>query len=149
GTSLLFLVLPTTLVHIPLLDTVYPLLTALVLVSGLAAIETAVNADGGGPHPALSRRGGRGFAVPSGRGFWLAGLTGLLLAGSIFYTAAAGIITIPLVVYGLLRGGWRVSWLALPAAGAGALLWLVVWLAWGINMPAILQFIAAHQAEWH
>jgi hypothetical protein len=120
--TLLFLALPTLLVHVPLLDTVYPLLTTVVLACGVMAVEH--------------------------RSWRWAAASGLLLASALFYTASAVVIVIPLAVYGLLRAGWRLSWLALPALGGGALVWLLLWLAWGIDMPAIFQFLAKHQADW-
>jgi hypothetical protein len=129
--TLLFLVLPTTLVHIPLLDTVYPLLTGLVLVAGVAAIEA------GGP-----------LRPRRARGLLLASLAGVLLGIALFYSSAVAIIVLPLAVYGLLRGGWRAAWLALPALAGAALVWLVLWLAWGVDMPAIFQWLAKHQADW-
>jgi hypothetical protein len=121
--SLLFLVLPTTLVHIPLLDTVYPLLTGLILLVGVVAIQRA-----------------RGWVVML--------LAGALLGGGMVYSAAVGIVALPLALYGVLRGGWRMCWLALPAVAGAALVWLGLWLAWGINMPAILQFLAQHQRDF-
>ncbi len=142
--SLLFLVLPTTLVHIPLLDTVYPLLTALVLMLGVIAIQRAVP---GFPHPSPLPVL-RGRRKRRARGFVWALATGALLAGGMLYSAAIGIVALPLALYGLLRGGWRASWLALPALGGAAVVWLGLWLLWGINMPAILQFLAQHQRDF-
>ncbi|MBV8085246.1 MAG: hypothetical protein JO247_10575, partial [Chloroflexi bacterium] len=87
ASALLFLMLPTTLVHIPLLDTVFPLLSAPIVVAGVAAVER--------------------------RSWPLALVTGLLFGGSLFYTASIAIVAVPLAVYGLLRGGWKLSWLVL------------------------------------
>jgi len=120
--SLLFLVLPTTLVHVPLLDTVYPLLTGLVLLVGVIAVQ---------------------------RGSWpLMLATGVLLGGGMLYSAAVGIVALPLAVYGLLRDGRRASGLALPALGGAGIIWLGLWLMWGINMPTILQFLVQHQRDF-
>ncbi len=120
--ALLFLVLPTTLVHVPLLDTVYPLLTAVILAMGVAAVHR--------------------------RSYALAGLTGLVVGIALFYSSAVAIILLPLAVYGRLRGGWRALWLALPGAAGFGLVWLALWLGWRINMPAIFQWLAKHQADW-
>jgi hypothetical protein len=120
--ALLVLVLPTMLVHVPLLDTVYPLLTAAILLAGVLAVER--------------------------KSWLLAGLSGVLWGIALFFSASVAIIGLPLAVYGVLRGGWRLAWLAAPALAGGALVWLVLWVAWGINMPAIFQFLAKHQGEW-
>jgi len=120
--ALLFIALPTTLVHLPLLDTVYPLLTGLVLFAGVLAIE---------------RRSGP-----------LALLTGALWGVALFYSGLSGLVAIPLAIYGLLRGGWRMVLLALPAAFGAGLFWLILWLGWRINMPAILQFQIGHQRDF-
>jgi hypothetical protein len=120
--ALLFLVLPTTLVHLPLLDTVYPLLTALVLFAGVLAIER--------------------------RSWALALLTGALWGVALFYSGLSGLAAIPLAVYGLLRGGWRTIVLGLPAAAGAGAFWLILWLGWRINMPAILHFQIEHQRDF-
>lgn len=120
--TLLLLVLPTVLVHIPLLDTVYPLLTALVVLAGVAAIE---------------------------RRSWVLALSaGILFALSLFFSASLLLIALPLVVYGLLRLRWRAVWLGLAAAAGGAAIWAILWLGWRINMPAIMQYLADHQRDF-
>lgn len=122
ASALLFLSLPAGLLFIPLLDTVYPLLTAVVVLLGLAAIE---------------------------RLSWpLAGVTGLALGFSLLFTLGVAPIVLPLALYGLFRQRWAALRLAIPAAAGWAAAWLAMWLLGSINMPAIVAFIWAHQQAW-
>ncbi|MBV8087543.1 MAG: hypothetical protein JO247_22265 [Chloroflexi bacterium] len=122
ASSLIFLLLPTTTVHTPLLDTVYPLLTAAVLVAGLTAVE----------------RDSR----------WLAGLTGVLFGLSLVAAGSLAAMLIPLVIYAVLRRGSRGLWMGLPFALGWGVAWLALWLGWGINMPAISLFLQQHQRDF-
>jgi hypothetical protein len=120
--AMLFLVLPTTLVHIPLLDTVYPLLTVLVVLTGLAAVE---------------------------RRSWLLALAGgALFALSLLFSASLTLIVVPLAVYALFRLRWTAWRPALAGAAGGAAVWLVLWLGWRVDMPGIMQYLAAHQRDF-
>lgn len=119
---LLFLVLPTTLVHIPLLDTVYPLLTGLVVLAGLAAVE---------------------------RASWPLGLvSGLLFGVSLLFSASLTLIVVPLIVYGLFRLRLKALPLGIAAAGGTAAVWAVLWLGWRLNMPQVMQYLSDHQRDF-
>jgi len=120
--TLLFLVLPTTLVHIPLLDTVYPLLTALVVLTGLAAVEH--------------------------RSWALAALSGAAYALSLVFSASLAVIAIPIGIYAIFRLRWAALRPGLLFAAGWAAVWLVLWLAASLNMITVMQFMAEHQREF-
>ena len=124
ASALLFLVLPTTTALVPILDTVYPLFSALVLVAGITAVE----------------RGSRAWAA----------CTGALVGLSVLFSALLGIVALPLAIFGVFRRGfdWVAIGLGIAALLGGALSWLLLWLAWGINMPDIFRFLAQHQRDW-
>ncbi|MHB8618779.1 MAG: hypothetical protein ACYDAG_04270 [Chloroflexota bacterium] len=119
ASGFIFLVLPTTLVHIPILDTVYPLLSAIVVLVGVLAVER--------------------------QSLFLAGLAGLLLGLALLFTAALAVLVVLLGIYALLRLRWGAVRLAAAFVTGLALSWLGLWLAWGINMPAIYLWLRHYQ----
>lgn len=120
--TLLFLVLPTTLVHIPLLDTVYPLFTSIVVLAGLAAVE---------------------------RKSWpLALAGGIAFALSLLFSASLVLVVVPLAIYGAFRLGWQAAWLGVVAAIGGAAVWLALWLGWRLNMVAVMEYLFQHQRDF-
>ncbi len=121
--TLLFLLLPTTLVHLPLMDTVYPLLTTMVLLTAVVAAKRQSNL--------------------------LALIAGLLFGLSLLFSAGITVICITVAIYTLLLVGWRSALrLGLLFMSGWLIVWALLYLAGGINMPAIFNFLNHYQAEF-
>ncbi|HUZ76434.1 MAG TPA: hypothetical protein VMV93_02510 [Chloroflexota bacterium] len=121
--SLLFLVLPTTLVHLPLLDTAYPLLSASTVLVAVLAVQR--------------------------RSVALALAAGVLFGASLLFTAGLLAIGILIGVYALLTAGWRFGMILGVVMLVGwAANWLVLYLTAGINLLAIFNFINHYQQHF-
>ncbi|MGH2363054.1 MAG: hypothetical protein ACRDHX_00175 [Chloroflexota bacterium] len=121
--GLLSLVLPTALVHLPLLDTAYPLLSAATVLIAVLATQR--------------------------RSPVLALVAGVLFGASLLFTAGLLAVGLLIGIYALLTAGWRSGLIlgALMLAGWAAT-WLLLYLIAGINLIAIFSFINHYQQEF-